>query len=486
MGIRAAEPSDVDTVSHMLADGFLVSPIGDWLIPDRDIRHGVHHPYLRLHTERALTVGRGARDDGRQRRGSPDRTFIGKRRRAYETSRQPHMINYLSLLDTQRTAPMTGSSVRRRLGYLRQVEALQPSMAGWVADAMAAVPRHVFLSRLLINGREGWTDVIAGDARHLDLSYSVRAWSIQLDSTGVGPGMGDDNQTGPMSATPSAYCTDPATVAAMLTAADIEPGMRVLSMPTGSGYLTALLAWRLAGDLVVSIDTDRELVMRARAALEVCDLAATVDVGTMTGPRRRGPRADRLIAAGRVPYIPPTWLDAVRPGGRIVAGVGRLTWHNRPTPLVVLTVGEDGSAHGRLVRHAASLPPLDMAGPPTLADVVPPDTAELTEVAMTPTDLDAALLADADFAAFAVLFLPELTLARPDRRGRYWFAHRDRSIAAVVPAAGQIVEYGTTAISDRLHAARDAWRQAGSPTIDALRVTLDPTRSRLHVDNGPP
>jgi protein-L-isoaspartate O-methyltransferase len=376
---------------------------------------------------------------------------------------------------------VTSAGVRqRRLGYVQRVQARQPGIAGWVVDAMTHVPRHAFLDRLYTSGDAGWAEVVSGDPGHLDLCYTVQSWPIQLN-----PDCGDDGDTGTRrdTAVPGAWCPDPATLAAMLTALDVEDGMTVVTLPTGSAYATGLLSRRLGPGLVTSVDVDSAVVAQAQAALAGCGLAAAVEVGTLTGPRRRGHRFDRLLAIGGVPYIPPTWLDMVRPGGQIVTGVGRLVWRNRPTPLAALTVYRDGSALGRLIRHPSTLPPLDAPDPPhrILSSVVDsPDTT--TPVGETPTDLDASVLADPDFAAWATLHLPELTAAMPDRRrGGYWFGHRDGSLSMVDPATRRVIEYGPTIIGHRLQAAHDAWRNAGAPTIDHIKVALDPTSCRLRI-----
>jgi protein-L-isoaspartate O-methyltransferase len=48
----------------------------------------------------------------------------------------------------------------------------------------------------------------------------------------------------------------PAVVAQMLTALEVEPGMRVLEIGTGTGYNAALLAHRLDASHVVSVEID--------------------------------------------------------------------------------------------------------------------------------------------------------------------------------------------------------------------------------------
>src|SRR4030088_3036629 len=55
--IRTADPADADTITAVLTDAFLHSPIGDWLIPNPDIRRHVYTDYYRIHAEHALHIG---------------------------------------------------------------------------------------------------------------------------------------------------------------------------------------------------------------------------------------------------------------------------------------------------------------------------------------------------------------------------------------------------------------------------------------------
>jgi predicted N-acetyltransferase YhbS len=55
--IRTADPADADTITAVLTDAFLHSPIGDWLIPNPDIRRHVYTDYFRIHAEHALHIG---------------------------------------------------------------------------------------------------------------------------------------------------------------------------------------------------------------------------------------------------------------------------------------------------------------------------------------------------------------------------------------------------------------------------------------------
>ena len=55
--IRTADPADAPHVTELLTAAFLVSPVGDWLIPDLTTRQGVYRRYFRIYVEHALHHG---------------------------------------------------------------------------------------------------------------------------------------------------------------------------------------------------------------------------------------------------------------------------------------------------------------------------------------------------------------------------------------------------------------------------------------------
>ncbi|WP_232662000.1 methyltransferase, FxLD system [Pseudonocardia sp. TRM90224] len=155
-----------------------------------------------------------------------------------------------------------------------------------VEAAMRAVPRHLFLP-----------GVEPGHA------YADQPVSTKTDKDG-----------GSISA-----ASQPSIVAAMLEQLGCEPGHRVLEIGAGTGYNAALLA-HLAGPTghVTTIDVDDELVTTARANLAAAGCAAQVVLGD--GAEGHPPAApyDRVIATVGTHHVPRTWLDQLRPGGRLV------------------------------------------------------------------------------------------------------------------------------------------------------------------------
>lgn len=96
----------------------------------------------------------------------------------------------------------------------------------------------------------------------------------------------------------------------------VRSGEHVLHLGCGTGYYTAILA-ELVGlqGKVVAVEIEPELAERARAAL-----APWPQVTVVCGDGSRGPfdSTDVIVASAGATHPVPAWLDAVRPGGRLL------------------------------------------------------------------------------------------------------------------------------------------------------------------------
>jgi len=166
----------------------------------------------------------------------------------------------------------------------------------------------------------------------------------------------------------------PSALARWIEAAAIQPGDRVLHVGCGVGYYTAIIAELVGGaGQVTAYEIDRGLAARAQAALAAWP---QVEVHADDGGAARGSFDVIFVNAGvTVPH--PAWLDALRPGGRVVVpltihaptlsgGVGVMVcitrapggWRAR----VVSPVGMYDCAGARDPAHEAELRPLLRAG----------------------------------------------------------------------------------------------------------------------------
>ena len=152
-----------------------------------------------------------------------------------------------------------------------------------VLSAIERVPRRLFLS-----------------ARHHGLAYEDAALPIECGQTVSAPSL----------------------VAFVVQALDISPQHAVLEVGTGSGYQAAVMAHLAAR--VETLDrfaTLTDLANRRFAALKLDNVKARQADG-MGGLPKKGPY-DRIVATGAVSEIPDTWVQQLKPGGLLLAAVGK-------------------------------------------------------------------------------------------------------------------------------------------------------------------
>lgn len=141
--------------------------------------------------------------------------------------------------------------------------------------------------------------------------------------------------------------SQPYIVAFMTELLAIEPGMTVLEIGTGSGYQAAILA--ALSKEVFTIEIVPELAKRASGTFDQLGLK---NIRTRVGDGYEGwpehAPFDRILLTAAPPEIPQALIDQLRPGGRLVAPVGRWSWSQE---LIVIDKDRDGK-----VRQRQSLP----------------------------------------------------------------------------------------------------------------------------------
>ncbi|MFC5752084.1 methyltransferase domain-containing protein [Actinomadura rugatobispora] len=211
--------------------------------------------------------------------------------------------------------------------------------------AFEAVPRHRFIpDTVWTEDGERLVPVHRADdeAAWLELCYADDAVITQVDD-------GVPAEPGQVGHEITSSASRPDVVALMLSALEVEPGMSVLEIGTGTGWNAALLAERLGADQVTSVEVDPLVADHARRVLREAGYQVTVAAEDGALGYEPGAPFDRVIATVAVDRVPQVWAAQTRPGGRVL-----VPWttdlHNGA--LVAFTVGrEDAGAvmRGRIV-----------------------------------------------------------------------------------------------------------------------------------------
>ncbi|HFD81599.1 MAG TPA: protein-L-isoaspartate(D-aspartate) O-methyltransferase [Gammaproteobacteria bacterium] len=182
-----------------------------------------------------------------------------------------------------------------------------------VMDAMARVPRHLFVP-----------------PERRSQAYENRPLPIGYGQT----------------------ISQPYIVALMTDLLGLKPGDRVLEIGTGSGYQAALLAELT--DQVYSMEIIEPLAQRAR---KVLDRLGYHRVRTRVGDGYYGwPEQapfDAIIVTAAADHVPPPLVAQLKPGGRMLIPVGSRFMAQQ---LVVVTRNEDGSIHTRQILPVRFVP----------------------------------------------------------------------------------------------------------------------------------
>lgn len=220
---------------------------------------------------------------------------------------------------------------------------LVPSVSRWHRP-LTDVPRHQFVPRWWDRTRGGY---VAVDGAPDPDRWLARAYSDTSLVTRVGTFHADQAAPGTIGRGRStSSSTHPALLVQMFRHAHLVDGMDVLDVGTGSGYGTALLCARLGARHVESVDIDPYLVQAARERLAAIGMnpAVTALDATQSLPPAR---FDRIIASVAVSPIPPAWIAALRPGGRIV------TVLDGTRAILTADKQPDGTLSGRIERDWA-------------------------------------------------------------------------------------------------------------------------------------
>lgn len=349
-----------------------------------------------------------------------------------------------------------------------------------------AVPRTAFLPARM------WPfDENSGTHGCVDRTKDPDGWLAAAEADTPITTQWDDGQhhgPGP-GALPTSSCSKPSLVLDMLDALDVGPGMRVLEIGTGTGWNAALLARRVPGGHVTTLEVDPQVAATARGLLAADH---GVRVVTTDGARGWAPGApyDRVIATCGVRAVPWEWVAQTKPGGVLV-----VPWGTQFTPsdaLVRLVTADDGtSASGRLLSlvqfmklraHRLEMP---------LESYFPgewPHGADETR-----TDLGRELAEGGSYSEVAFLLglaVPQCTLAagrQEDGTVTAWlYGLSDRSWAAVGwrpgEPKGEVYQCGPRRLWDAVEAAWRWWDAHGRPEVSRFGLTVTAGHQQVWLD----
>ncbi|QBI54089.1 methyltransferase domain-containing protein [Streptomonospora litoralis] len=219
-------------------------------------------------------------------------------------------------------------------------------------DRTPFIPHTVYVS----SDTTGWLVPLRRDDNPNQWQKLVDSPSPVVTSVEFDPRLPEhlrDTETG-RGLVPTSSSSSRTVMATMLDALELEPGMRVLEIGTGTGYFAALLSSITGPETVTSVEVDPGSADHARSAL--AGAGWEVDVVTGDGIRGHPPGGpyDRVVATAAVHTLPYAWVSQTRAGGLLVVPWAPV--FHPDGPLCVLTVGADGVAQGRCTGPAQFMP----------------------------------------------------------------------------------------------------------------------------------
>lgn len=147
------------------------------------------------------------------------------------------------------------------------------------------------------------------------------------------------------------YLMEPAPLARLIQAAEINPDDTVMVVGAGLGYTAAVVARMARG--VAAVESDPALAAEAIRSLKAAGVGnAAVVTGPLAAGYAKGAPYDVILIDGAVEMVPAALFDQLHNGGRLVAVVG----HGRAAQATLYT--RNGSEVGSRPVFSAGVRPL--------------------------------------------------------------------------------------------------------------------------------
>jgi len=350
--------------------------------------------------------------------------------------------------------------------------------------AVEQTPRHVFIPADTITTEAG-SDAESSDAdTWLDKVYSDSTLIVQRRRA---PG-------GKLASLPTSSSTMPSLMIEMLEALDVHDGHRVLEIGTGTGYNAALLAHRLGGENVVSIDIDLNLTEAARRRLKELGSYPTLVAGDgLTGVPGRGPY-DRIIATCAVPQIPVAWIEQLVPGGAMLVNVrGHIVG-----VLCFLVKKDDNEVIGHAIRSGGDFMWLRQKLENPLRASESPVRIGAKNVTRSLTELSPATVRDSrDFVLLLQLGLPGLRMIcatdvfdpveKRNRPGLLLYAEDGSHAQAIIEPENdgqhRVIQGGSRRLWDTVETTHKMWARLANPAPHRFGVVANQTVQFVWLDS---
>ena len=233
-------------------------------------------------------------------------------------------------------------------------------------DAVSNTPRHLLVPRwwrrIPNSPTQEWelVDLPEDSPERLHAAYTDETLVTRVGPLHADRAQPDERASGD----PTSSSTLPGLIVSMADQLGAKPGHQVLDVGTGSGYSAALFGRRLGDENVTSVDVDPYLVDAARTRLAEFGRAPRMEAVDATG-ELPGSEYDRIMATVSVRPVPPSWLRALRPGGRLVTTIAHTAL------LITADMGTDGIARGSVQPDPATFMETRQEAdyPPKLNDV---------------------------------------------------------------------------------------------------------------------